>query len=102
MAEEPQEGDGEPDRFIRCTTAAPCPADDLANVVAAKLFVLARSRDPSRGHVDDRSYCLGELQPDGTCNAADEVAPANDGYKRHVFSTSVRLVNVSTRRETPP
>ena len=52
-------GDGEPDRFIRCTTAAPCTADDLANVVAAKLFVLARSRDPSPGHVDDRSLLPG-------------------------------------------
>jgi hypothetical protein len=94
-------GDGEPDLFIRCTTASPCTAADLVNVVAVKLYVLARSRDPSPGHIDDRTYCLGELQPGGACAAADQVGPANDAYKRHVFSTSVRLVNVSSRRETP-
>jgi type IV pilus assembly protein PilW len=29
------------------------------------------------------------------------LGPFNDHYKRHVFSTSVRLTNISGRRETP-
>jgi type II secretory pathway pseudopilin PulG len=95
-------GDGAPDEFVRCTTATPCTSAQLTDVVAVKLYVLARSRDKTPGHVDDRSYCLGEYDPDGTCPAANTIAAANDSYRRHVFATSVRLNNVSGRRETPP
>jgi hypothetical protein len=94
-------GDGAPDVFVRCTTAAPCTAAQLANVVAVKIYVLARSRDSTPGYTDTKSYCLGESNPDGTCPAANQIAAANDSYKRHVFRSSVRLVNISGRRETP-
>ena len=92
-------GDGAPDRFKRCTTATPCTAAELMNVVAVKLYVLARSRDESPGYTDTKKYCLGEPLADGSC--AQEVPAANDHFKRHVFTTSVRLINVSGRRETP-
>ena len=95
-------GDGAPDEFIRCTTATPCTSTQLVNVVAVKLYILTRSREPTPGHLDDRTYCLGEYDDDGTCPAANTIAAANDNYKRHVFTTSVRLTNVSARRETPP
>jgi prepilin-type N-terminal cleavage/methylation domain-containing protein len=95
-------GDGAPDEFVRCTTATPCTSAQLTDVVAVKLYVLARSRDKTPGYVDDRSYCLGEYDPDGTCPAANTIAAANDSYRRHVFATSVRLINVAGRRETPP
>lgn len=94
-------GDGAPDRFIRCTTAAPCTAADLTNVVAVKLYLLVRARDRTPGHTDAKTYCLGEPAANGTCPAANLIAAANDDYKRHVFTTSVRLHNVSGRRETP-
>jgi hypothetical protein len=94
-------GDGAPDNFIRCTTATPCTATQLANVVAVKLYVLARTRDRTPGYVDSKSYCLGEPAADGSCPAGSTIAAANDDYKRHVFTTSVRLNNVSGRRETP-
>jgi Tfp pilus assembly protein PilW len=94
-------GDGVPDRFIRCTTAAPCTAGELSNVVAVKLYVLARARDATPGHTDSRTYCLGETDGAGACPAANSVAATNDAYKRHVFTTSVRLTNISGRRETP-
>jgi prepilin-type N-terminal cleavage/methylation domain-containing protein len=94
-------GDGAPDTFIRCTTAAPCTAAELANVVAAKFYVLARSRDITPGYIDSKTYCLGEPAADGSCPAANTIAAANDNYKRHVFTSSVRLTNVSGRRETP-
>ena len=85
-------GDGSPDGvFITCTTLSPCSADQLSNVVAVKLYVLARSRDSSPGYTDTKIYNLGSTT----------LGPFNDNYKRHVFSTSVRLINVSTRRETP-
>lgn len=94
-------GDGAPDMFVHCTTALPCTAAQLANVVAVKIYVLARSRDTTPGYTDTKSYCLGEMNPDGSCPVANQIAAANDHYKRHVFSSSVRLINVSGRRETP-
>ena len=94
-------GDGTPDRFIRCTAVTPCSAAQLMNAVSVKLWVLARSRDPSGGYVDGKQYCVGTPNPDGSCPAANTIAPNNDGYKRHVFSTTVRLINISGRRETP-
>jgi len=94
-------GDGTPDEFIRCTTATPCTAAQLRDVVAVKLYVLARSRDTTVDYTDTKTYCLGEPNADGTCPTAATIAAANDHYKRHVFLTSVRLTNVSGRRETP-
>ena len=94
-------GDGAPDVFVRCTTAAPCTAAQLSNVVAVKIYVLARSRDTTPGYTDTKTYCLGQTNPDGTCPAANQIAAANDHYKRHVFESTVRLINISGRRETP-
>jgi prepilin-type N-terminal cleavage/methylation domain-containing protein len=94
-------GDGAPDAFVHCTTAVPCTAAQLSNVVAAKIYVLARSRDKTPGYTDTKTYCLGETAADGSCPAANQIAAANDQYKRHVFSSSVRLINISGRRETP-
>lgn len=94
-------GDGSPDLFKRCTTAAPCTADELMNVVAVKLYILARSRDASPDYTDGKVYCLGEPDADGSCPAANTIAAANDHFKRHVFTTSMRLNNISGRRETP-
>lgn len=87
-------GDGAPDgAFVHCTSpgVAPCAVSDLANVVAVKLYVLARNKEETLGHTDTKTYTLG-----GTT-----MGPFNDHYKRHVFSTTVRLNNVSARRETP-
>jgi type IV pilus assembly protein PilW len=82
-------GDGNADRYVSC--APSCALADLANVVAVKLHVLSRNLEPTSGYVDNKSYTLGPLA----------VAAAGDNYKRHVFSTTVRLVNPSSRREVP-
>jgi len=85
--------DGVPDgAFVSCTDAAPCLVDKLMNAVAVKLYVLARADKVSPGYTDSKTYALGSTAP----------SPYNDGFKRHVFSTTVRIVNVSGRRETPP
>ncbi len=98
----PNLGDGSADRFI--TTAQLAAADAtaacnvagslcflLANTVAVKVHVLARNLEPTPGYTDNKTYQLG----------ATSVAAANDSYKRHVFSSTIRLVNPSGRRETP-
>lgn len=91
-------GDGIPDAYVRCTTAAPCTAAQLMNAVAIKLYVLVRSETRTAGYSDTKTYCLASSCP----TAADRVGPFNDGYKRHLFAQTVRLVNLSARRETPP
>lgn len=85
-------GDGIPEGdFVRCTTASPCTEAQLTNVAAAKLYVLARSRETTPGYTDTKTYTLGSTT----------LGPFNDNYKRHVFSTAVRLPNISSRRESP-
>lgn len=84
-------GDGVPDTFIKCTDAVPCTAAQLTNVVTVKLYVLARADKASPGYTDTKTYALGSIT----------LGPYNDSFKRHVFSTTVRINNVSSRRETP-
>lgn len=100
-------GDGQPDgAFVPCppaTTAAvatatatspaaaACTVTQLTDVVEVKIFVLARSKEKTPGYTDNKIYRLG----------ATTLGPFGDSYQRHVFSTSVRLTNISSRRETP-
>lgn len=95
-------GDGSADRFITtedlvdADAADPCDTAGsrcflLANTVAIKVHVLARNLEPTPGYTDSKTYQLG----------ATTVAAAGDNYKRHVFSSTIRLVNPSGRRETP-
>ena len=85
-------GDGSPDgAFVHCSTALPCTADQLINVTSLKLYVVARSLETSPGFTDARTYNLGSAT----------LGPFNDNYKRHAFTTAVRLTNVTGRRETP-
>jgi type IV pilus assembly protein PilW len=92
-------GDGIPDPqppsngpvFIHCPTTG-CTVDQLANIVAVKVYILARANEPTPGYTDTKSYTLG---------SAAAIGPFNDPFKRHVFSMTMRLNNVSARRETP-
>ncbi|HUP92028.1 MAG TPA: PilW family protein [Solimonas sp.] len=98
-------GDGSPDRYKHCNTpggaGAACTAAELTNAVAVKLYLLVRSNDQTPGYTDTKTYCVGETANDGSCPALTNlVAAANDRYKRHTFTSTVRMVNVSGRRET--
>jgi type IV pilus assembly protein PilW len=86
-------GDGVPESYVRCP-AAGCTVEQLRDVVAVKLYVLARSRDLSAGHTDTKTYNMGAA-------AAYTPVAADQPYKRHLFQTTVRLTNISARRETP-
>jgi type IV pilus assembly protein PilW len=86
-------GDGYPDgTYVHCTTATPCTVSQLTNAVVVKLYVLVRSPDATVGYTDTKTYNLGSTT----------LGPFNDSYKRHLFVQTVRLTNVSMRRETPP
>lgn len=85
-------GDGIPDGpFVRCTTTIPCTAAQLMNATAVKLYVLIRSETSTPGYTDTKTYEMG-----GT-----SLGPFGDGFKRHLFTQTIRLVNPSSRRETP-
>ena len=83
-ANAPYAGDGMPDSFVAAPTAA-----QFSQVVAVRLFLLARATEPSASYVDDKTYDLGLY---GT------VAPGG-AFKRHVFTTLVRVQNVAGWRE---
>jgi len=84
-------GDGIPDgAFIHC--GATCSVYQLANTVAVKLYILARADVATPGYTDTKDYKLG---------SPTAIGPFNYSFKRHVFSTTVRLHNVAGRRETP-
>jgi type IV pilus assembly protein PilW len=88
-------GDGVPEGgFERCLSEdAGCEAlDDLANVVAVKIYVLAKTSEATPGYTDTKIYELG---------SSGNIGPFSDGFKRHVFHSTVRLNNPAGRRETP-
>lgn len=83
-------GDGSPDSYVSC---APCTLAQLPNIVTVKVYVLARNPEATPGYTDSKSYQLG--------TTSYTVPTADVGFKRHVFSTTVRLVNPAGRREVP-
>lgn len=78
-------GDGIADFY----TSAPNSAQ-WGNVVSVKLTLLARNTEETRGHNDTKTYDMGSGLTAG---------PFNDGYKRHVYTQFIRLINVAGRRE---
>lgn len=92
-------GDGAPDEYLRCTSTSACTAAQLANAVSVKLYLLVRNNEPTQGYTDTKTYCMGAST--GTCPTASLVGPMDDGFQRHLFTTSVRLTSIAGRRETP-
>ena len=83
--------DGSPDAY----TPAPAATSDWRNVVTARIHLLARNSRTTQNYIDNRSYTMGR-EADGTNKV---LGPLNDGYKRHVYSTTVQLANPSWRRQ---
>lgn len=83
----------DPDTFNTCLAAA-C-MENWRNVVSVKLHVLARNTDKTPGYTDTKTYTLG-LDAAGSQR---NFGPFSDGYKRHVYQSSIRLTNPAGRRE---
>ncbi len=62
-----------------------------SEVIAAKVYILARNTERTLHHTDDKSYTLGTTA----------VPAANDNFRRHVYASAVRAVNIAGRREIP-
>lgn len=98
------DGDGQPETYTADPSVYSYPGCALcsavrnwSNVVTARLYVLARSPEPSPGYVDRKSYALGHDAAGG----AITVGPKNDAYRRHVYAVLVRIVNPAGRRDRP-
>ena len=78
--------DGTPDSYATDAAAVA----DWGDLMAVRIHLLARNNERSAGYKDDKTYNLG---------LAGATLATNDGFKRHVFSQTVRLVNPSARRE---
>jgi len=103
-------GDGSPDCNVGNPSSTSTPAVDPAtcptpgsytwsnavtnwsNVTTIRIYLLARTLEPSVDWTDTRTYDMG---PVGV------VAAFNDHYKRHVYSALARVTNVAGRRELP-
>jgi type IV pilus assembly protein PilW len=80
------EGGGAPAYpFVEAPTLAEWP-----DVVAVNVSLLVRNPAETVGHDDVKTYDLG---------VSGSVGPFNDRYKRHVYSSGVRVTNVSGRKE---
>lgn len=78
-------GDGEPDTAYATSLST---AAEWSQVVAVKISVLARNIELTAGHDDSKTYQLGSTT----------VGPFHDQYKRHVFTTVVKLINPAGRK----
>ena len=79
-------GDGVPDTYVASPSAA-----QWGNVVTVRVHILARNVKSTDDYTDDKTYTL----------AGVDFGPFGDRFKRHVFSTEVRPMNMGGRREIP-
>ncbi|MEH6610807.1 MAG: PilW family protein [Halioglobus sp.] len=84
-------GDGLPESpYVHCGSA--CTLSQLINAVVVKVHLIARAGEPSPGYNDSKTYRMG---------LATGITFTDKTYKRHAFSSTVRIGNNSARRETP-
>ena len=86
------DGDGSADSF----TSAPAGFAAWGNVVAVKVYLLARALEPTLGYDDNKVYRLGP-----TTLPAAPATGFHDGFSRHVYSAFIRLYNPAGRRDSP-
>lgn len=83
----------DPDSYGSCKDAN-C-QKNWRSVTAVKLYILARNTEASSGYADSHSYILGKDATGGD----NVIAADGSAYKRHVYTTVVRLMNVAGRLE---
>lgn len=85
--------DGVPDTYV----SNPSTVADWTNVMTVQFYLLARNLETSPNYSDTKTYTLGK-KSDGT---AYTVTASGDGYRRHVYSSLVRIANAAGRRDVP-
>lgn len=92
-------GDGAADSFVATPTATSWDATGWSNVVAIRLFILARNTEQTAGYVDGKIYQLRRSV--AASSGANSIPAKNDAYKRHVFEMEVPVINTINRRLSP-
>jgi type IV pilus assembly protein PilW len=85
-------GDGTPDVYTNSSAhvaTTPSSITEWQNVMTVRIYLLARSIEPSSGFTDTKTYVLGPVS----------VAAPSDSYRRHAYNELVRLNNPAGRRE---
>jgi type IV pilus assembly protein PilW len=72
------------------------PINNWGNVMSVRISLLARNIDTSPNYTDNKTYTLGR-----DANGADITVTPGGGYRRHVYTGLLRVVNAAQRRETP-
>ena len=83
------DGDGSPDSYVAAPAAT---IADWTKVVAVQFYILARNLEKSPDYTLSKTYNLGLGKTPVT---------VADGYRRHVYSTLVRLNNPAGRLDVP-
>jgi type IV pilus assembly protein PilW len=83
--------DSDADGIPNSYSTAPATAD-WQNVIAVKIYLLARNTEITGDYKDTKTYSLAS---DGSTLTG---SPFNDQYKRHVYAATVRAVNIGNRR----
>lgn len=63
--------------------------DQWEDVMAAKLYVVVRDLESTAGYTNTSTFIMGQVT----------VSPANTAYKTRMSTSSIRVVNMSSRRE---
>jgi type IV pilus assembly protein PilW len=82
--------DGDANTFV----AKPTSVAQWAQVVAVRVYVLARNADTTAGYTDTKTYSFGT-----NSNGTPNTATPGGGYRRHLYTALVRVNNVSQRLE---
>jgi len=91
------DGDGTPDAYVANPNDHPvgcnptCQVTNWTNVVAVQIHVLSRNLETSADYTDTKTYHLGDV----------DYTPTATNFRRHAYSTLVRLVNPAGRRDLP-
>jgi type IV pilus assembly protein PilW len=99
-----QAADGKPEGYttdpVTYTTpdcAGWCsPVQNWLNVTTARIHLLSRNIEPSPDYEDKKIYTLGSTAGGGSY----DVTPGG-AFRRHAYSSLVRVVNAAQRREQP-
>lgn len=87
----------DPNTYVDPACGGYCsPLLNWTNVTTARIHLLARNIDPSPDYVDQKIYTLGRTSGGGDY----DVVPGGP-YRRHAYSSLVRVVNAAQRREQP-
>jgi type IV pilus assembly protein PilW len=85
------DSDGAPDTYRTALDGvAGSAANNWANVLSVRVWLISRTTEESRGYKDTKTYDFGPFGVRG---------PYNDGFKRRVYSMAVRLNNPAGWRE---